>query len=61
MVVYHSSNAILVQPFKSRKDTHRLEAYNIIMQRLNDRDLLMDLHILDNKCSKECKKLMKEK
>jgi hypothetical protein len=52
MVVYHSSNAILVQPFKSRKDTHSLEAYNVIIQRLKDRDLLVDLQILDNECNK---------
>ena len=35
MVAYHSFNVILVEPFSSRKDKYRLEAYNAIMQRLN--------------------------
>ena len=53
MVAYHSSNVILVEPFFSRKDKYRLEAYNTIMQRLELKDILVDLHILDNECSKE--------
>jgi hypothetical protein len=39
---------ILVESFKSRKDTLRLAAYDEIMQRLKDKDLTVDLHILDN-------------
>ena len=31
------------------------------MQRLKDKNLLVDLHILDNKCSKEYKATMKQK
>ena len=53
MVAYHSSNVILVEPFSSRKDKYRLEAYNAIMQRFKQTYLLVDLHILDNECSKE--------
>ena len=53
MVAYHSSNVILVEPFYSRKYKNRLAAYNAIMQRLKLKDLLVDLHILDNECSKE--------
>ena len=53
MVAYHSSNVILVEPFKSQKDTHRLAAYDAIMQRLKDKGLAVDLQILDNECSKE--------
>ena len=53
MVAYHSSNVILVEPFSSRKDKSRLAAYNAIMQRLKEKYLLFDLHILDNECSKE--------
>ena len=53
MVAYHSSNVILVNPFSSRKYKYRLEAYNAIMQRLKQKDILVDLHILDNECSKE--------
>ena len=61
MVAYHSSNVILIEPFASRKDKHRIAAYNVIMQRLKDRNLLVDLQILDNECSKEYKATMKEK
>ena len=53
MVAYHSSNVILVEPFSSRKDKNRLAAYNAIMQRLKEKDLLVDPNILDNECSKE--------
>ena len=37
MVAYHSSNVILFEPFASRKDKHRLVAYNFIMQKLKDK------------------------
>ena len=60
VVAYHSSNVILVQPFASRKYVHRLNAYNIITQRPKDTDLLVDLQVLNNKCSKEYTKLMRE-
>ena len=53
MVAYHSSNVILVEPFSSRKDNNHLTDYNAIMQRLKEKDLLVDLHILYNGCSKE--------
>ena len=53
MVAYQSSNVIPVEPFSSRKDKYRLAAYNVIMHRLKEKDLLVDLHILDNEYSKE--------
>ena len=53
MVAYHSSNVILVEPFSSRKDKNRLAGHNAIMQRLKEKYLLVDLHILDNEFSKE--------
>ena len=37
MVAYHLSNVILFEPFASRKDKHRLVAYNFIMQKLKDK------------------------
>ena len=55
MLAYTSSNVILVDPFSSAKDKNRLAAYNTIMQRLKAKDLLVDLHIFDNECSKEYK------
>ena len=53
MVAYHSSNVILVEPFSSRKYKNLLAAYNAIMQRLKEKDLFVELHILDNEFSKE--------
>ena len=59
MVAYHSSNVILVEPFASRKNKHRLAPYNIIMQRLKDKNLPVDLQTLDSEFSKEYKANMK--
>ena len=39
---------ILAVPFKTRKDTHRLIAYDKIMQRMSNHKLTVDLQILDN-------------
>jgi hypothetical protein len=56
MVAYHcDTNAIFAVPFKTRADRHRLPAYNSIMQRLKDRNLIADLQILDNEASKQYK------
>ena len=52
MIAYHEDgNLILQQPFKSKKDVHRIAAYNAIMTRLAARGFLVDLQILDNKAS----------
>ncbi|KAL7553693.1 hypothetical protein ACHAWF_017003 [Thalassiosira exigua] len=62
MVAYHcDSSAILACPFKSRKDRHRLEAYNSIMCRIKSKGLHVDLQILDNEASDEYKKLITDK
>ena len=43
MIAYHcNANLILVEPFSSRKDAHRLLAYNKIMQRLTNNKLCVD-------------------
>ena len=56
MIAYHcNSNAILAQPFKTRADKHRMVAYNSIMQRLENKGMLVDLQILDNEASKAYK------
>ena len=53
MVAYHcDANAIISVTFKSHKEKYRMVAYNSIMQRLNDRDMLVNLQILDNEASK---------
>ena len=62
MVAYHyDSNAIMVVPFKSCKEKDRMVTYNTIMQRLKDRNMLVNLQILDNRASKEYKMIIKEK
>ena len=62
MITYHyDSNLILAKPFASRKDKHRLLAYEKIMQRLINNKLTVDLQILDNEASAEYKQAIMEK
>ena len=62
MVEYHfDSNAIMVVPFKLGKYKDHMVAYNTIMQRLKDRNILVNLQILDNEASKEYKAIIKDK
>eukprot|EP00804_Cyclotella_cryptica_P001782 CCRYP_018594-RA/>CCRYP_018594-RA protein AED:0.21 eAED:0.21 QI:0/-1/0/1/-1/1/1/0/556 len=52
MLAYHcDSNAILVEPFQSRHDRHRVAAHGRIMTRLRDRDHPIEHQILDNEAS----------
>ena len=53
------ANLILAEPFSSRKDTHRLLAYDKIMQRLTKNKLIVDIQILDNEASAEYKRYIK--
>ena len=53
MVALHSeSNAILVQAFKSKHNTHCIEAYTDIYNRLAQHHATSDVHILNNEASK---------
>ena len=62
MVAYHcDSNAILAVPFTLRKDQHRLQAYDKIMQQLTDRGMIVDLQILDNEASAAYKRIITTK
>ena len=62
MIAYHfDANRILAKPFSSRKETHRLLAYENIMQQLTDNRLMVDLQILDKKASAEYKRAIKTK
>ena len=62
MITYHcDANLILAVPFKSIKDTHRLLAYDKIMQRLSDHKLTVELQILDNEASTEYNRVIKKK
>ena len=61
MVSYHfDANAIIYVHFKSRNYKDRMVAYNPIMQRLKDRNILVDRQILYNEVSKEYKTIIKD-
>ena len=61
IIVYHcDSSSIITAPFKSFADKHRLLAYGAIMQHIKDRNILVDLQILDNKSSTEYKGIIKD-
>ena len=52
MILYHfDSNVIISAPFKSCADKYILLAYNSIMQSLKDRNMLVDLQMLDIEAS----------
>ena len=62
MIAYHCDvNLIISVAFNTRKDNHRLQAYNKIMQHLRDHQLRVDLQILDNEAITEYKRLIKKK
>ena len=61
MVAYNPSNVILVELIYSRKDKKRLAAYNAIIQWLKEKNLLVDLNVFDNKCSKEYQATMRDR
>ena len=61
MIGYHSSNLILAQPFASRKDKHRMGAYDAIMERLKAKGLDVNLQVMDNEASKDFKQNMVNK
>ena len=57
MIAYHcDANLILAELFASRKDTHRILAYDKIMRRLINNKITVDLQILDNEASAEYKR-----
>ena len=54
MLAFHcNSNNILIEPFQSHHDRHRIAAYIRIMTRLRERGHTVDLKVLDNKARKE--------
>ena len=62
MIAYHcDANLILAVPFKTRKGTHRLKAYDKILQCLSNHKLTVDLKILNNEASAEYKRVVKKK
>jgi hypothetical protein len=52
MLAYHAgANAILVQPFQTKADHHRIPAYQAIMARLKARNIRVSQQVLDNEAS----------
>jgi hypothetical protein len=55
VLVKIDSNAILVEPMKSRKDVEMIQAYNVLLLRLKRAGIIPKKHVLDNKVSKNMK------
>ena len=59
MLTFHcDSNTILIKPFQSCHDRHRIAAYSCIMTRLRERGHTVDLQVLDNEASKEYRRVI---
>ena len=55
------SNAILVEPMKSRKDAEMIRAYNTLMLRLTRAGIMPAKHVLDNEISENMKNHIRDK
>ncbi len=55
VMVEIDSNAILVEPMKSRKDEEMIRVYNYLLLRLKRAGIVPKKHILDNKVSENMK------
>ena len=55
------SNAILVQPMKSRSDEQMIRAYDVLVGRLQQANIHPKKHILDNEISANMKKHIRDK
>ena len=60
VMVEIDSNAILVEPLKSRKDQELTRAYKVLMQRLQQAGIVPKKHVLDNEVSQAMKSIIKE-
>ena len=59
-IAYHCDyNTIIAATFKSHANKHILLAHGAIMQKLKDRNILVELHILENEASTEYKRIIK--
>ena len=55
------SNAILVEPMKSRKDAEMIRAYNSLVKRIQQAGLTPKKHVLDNEISANMKEHIRSK
>ncbi len=61
MLAYHdATNVILVQPFQSQADHHRIPAYNTLVARLKARGLTVDRQVLDNQASQAMQQAIRD-
>ena len=60
VMVEIDSNAILVEPMKSRRDCEMQRAYLTLLNRLKAAGVVPKKHVLDNKCSHDMKELICE-
>jgi len=59
MAILHTdSNYAFVEPMKNKSDTEQQRAYRVILQRMKERHLIIEKHILDNECSTAMKQLI---
>jgi hypothetical protein len=60
VLVKIDSNEILVEPMKSRKDAEMIQAYDVLVKRLQQANIHPRKHVLDNKISKNMKQHIKK-
>ena len=59
MVILHTdSNYVFVAPMKNKSDEEQQRTYRDILQRMKERNLTINKHILDNECSNAMKQLI---
>ena len=58
VMVEIDSNAILVEPMKSRKDEEMIRAYQVLMKRLQRAGIQVKKHVLDNEISTKMQNLI---
>ena len=59
VLVEIDSNAILVEPMKSRNDAEMIRAYDVLVKRLQQANIHPRKHVLDNKISENMKQHIK--
>ena len=60
VLVEIDSNAILVEPMKSRKDAEMIRAYTVLLTRLKRAGIIPKKHILDNEISENMKNIIRD-
>ena len=59
-MVEMDSQAILVEAMKNRSSDEMIRAYQVLIDRLKERGVVPKHHVLDNECSEEFKRTIKE-